>query len=46
MNKLLDDIIDKINYQTDRYDYKPNNFCFIFPILESNIIANQLLTAI
>ena len=42
----MDNIIAKIKQymikEIDKYDYKPNNFMFIFPILKKNTFAHIL----
>lgn len=42
MNKLIEYILLKMNYEISENNYLPNNFMFIFPILSNNQIANRL----
>ena len=46
--KKIDDEIDKIIYlvekEVDKFNYKPKDFLFIFPIMKSNILATELET--
>ena len=40
----VEKIIEKVKYQVDKYNYKPKDFLFIFPIMKSNILAFELET--
>ena len=41
-NKIIGDIIKYMNDEINKYNYLPNNFMFIFPILSKNAFANRL----
>jgi len=40
----VDRIIEKVKFEVEKYNYKPNDFLFIFPIMNNNILANELET--
>jgi hypothetical protein len=40
----INNIIDKVKYEINTHNYKPEDFLFIFPILKSNILACELET--
>ena len=42
INKLIKKIINHMNNEIIKYNYLPNNFMFIFPILTGNHLANRL----
>jgi len=42
VEKLIQQIIDYMNIEIDKYNYLPNNFMFIFPILSKNTLATRL----
>jgi len=42
LDKSIEQLIDYMNIEIDKYNYLPNNFMFIFPILSKNILANRL----
>jgi len=42
INQVIEKIINFMNIEIDNYNYLPNNFMFIFPILSSNPLAKQL----
>ena len=42
INKSIELIISKIDDEVNKYNYLPNNFMFIFPILQNNPFANRL----
>lgn len=44
VSAYVDRIIDKVRYEVDKYEYKPNNFMFIFPIMKNNLVATELET--
>ena len=45
VDKIIEDIVIKnMEKEINLYDYVPNNFMFIFPILKSNYLANRLET--
>ena len=44
INHEADKIIKKIEYQVDKYNYKPEDFLFLFPIMKMNILAGELET--
>ncbi len=39
---LCEDIINKVKEKVEEYNYLPNNFMFIFPIMKNNYLANIL----
>ena len=42
VDKLIQQIINYMKKEIDKYNYLPNNFMFIFPILSKNFLANRL----
>lgn len=40
----VDKIIELVEKEVDKYNYKPEDFLFIFPIMKSNILATELET--
>uniref|UniRef100_A0A6C0C7N0 Competence protein CoiA nuclease-like domain-containing protein n=1 Tax=viral metagenome TaxID=1070528 RepID=A0A6C0C7N0_9ZZZZ len=42
VDALVDKIINYMKYEIQEYNYKPNNFMFIFPILAKNTLANRI----
>lgn len=42
INKLIEQIINYMENEINTYNYLPNNFMFIFPILTKNCLANRL----
>jgi|TARA_B110000858_G_C17803701_1_gene476708 hypothetical protein len=40
----VDKIIELVKKEVDKYNYKPEDFLFIFPIMKSNILATELET--
>ena len=40
----VDKIIELVKKEVDKYNYKPEDFLFIFPIMRSNILASELET--
>ena len=42
VDKLIQQIINYMKKEIDKYNYLPNNFMFIFPILFKNFLANRL----
>lgn len=42
INDAIEKIINFMNIEIDNYNYLPNNFMFIFPVLSSNTFAKQL----
>ena len=42
VEKLVDIIINYMDNEINNYNYLPNNFMFIFPILSRNYLANRL----
>jgi len=43
MNEV-EQIIKKVEYEIDKYNYKPEDFLFLFPIMKGNILACELET--
>ena len=46
-NKIMNEveqIIKKVEYEIDKYNYKPEDFLFLFPIMKANILACELET--
>jgi len=46
IDKVVEYIISKIDEEVNKYNYLPNNFMFIFPILSKNVFAQLLETRI
>ena len=46
VEELIEIIINFMNKEIDKYNYLPNNFMFIFPILSKNFLVNRLETKI
>ena len=46
MKKLIENIIEKMDIQVNKYNYLPKNFMFIFPIISNNAFAKLLEIAI
>ena len=46
VNTLINKIINYMEIETTKYNYLPNNFMFIFPILTKNHLANRLVAKI
>lgn len=42
VNNTIKKIINYVDEEVNKYNYLPNNFMFIFPILKGNYLANQL----
>uniref|UniRef100_A0A6C0H820 Competence protein CoiA nuclease-like domain-containing protein n=1 Tax=viral metagenome TaxID=1070528 RepID=A0A6C0H820_9ZZZZ len=42
VTKLVEKVINYMNNEINNYNYLPNNFMFIFPILSKNYLANRL----
>ncbi len=42
VEKLVQQIINYMNNEINKYNYLPNNFMFIFPILSKNFLASRL----
>jgi hypothetical protein len=42
VEKLVEKIINYMDHEINNYNYLPNNFMFIFPILSRNYLANRL----
>lgn len=42
VNRVIEKIINFMKYEIKTYNYLPNNFMFIFPILSKNFLANRL----
>ncbi len=42
INRVIEKIIEYIENEIIKYNYLPENFMFIFPILSKNILANRL----
>jgi hypothetical protein len=42
VNRVIEKIINYMEYEINKYNYLPNNFMFIFPILSKNFLANRL----
>ena len=42
IEKFVQQVINYMNYEIDKYNYLPNNFMFIFPILSNNHVASRL----
>ncbi len=42
VNKLVEKIIGYVDTEVNKYNYLPNNFMFIFPVLSKNYLANRL----
>lgn len=44
----IDDVVNKIiklvDHEVDKYNYKPKDFLFLFPIMKNNILATELET--
>lgn len=44
IENYVDLIIEKVNYEREKYNYLPKDFLFVFPIMKSNLIASELET--
>ena len=44
INNEVDKIIDMVKNEIDQYDYKPEDFLFLFPIMKKNLLAGELET--
>jgi hypothetical protein len=42
VDSTIDKIINYVNHEVNKYNYLPNNFMFIFPILSNNYLASRL----
>ena len=46
IDRVINKIMDYMNFEIDNYNYLPNNFMFIFPILSKNYLVSLLETKI
>lgn len=44
IEKYIDLILKKVEIEVERYDYKPEDFLFVFPIMKKNVLAVELET--
>jgi hypothetical protein len=44
INNEVNKIIEKVEHEVNLYNYKPEDFLFIFPIMENNVLAGELET--
>lgn len=44
VNQYVNTIIAYVDEQVKKYNYKPNDFMFIFPVMKCNVIASELQT--
>ena len=45
-DEFIDYIINKVDNEVKKHNYKPEDFLFVFPIMKNNIIAGELETRI
>ena len=46
VNEFCNDVIERYIYEVETYNYSPNDFLIIFPIMKNNVIAPELQTKI
>lgn len=44
LEKFIEEIIEKVDYEVKKNNYTPENFMFIFPIMKNNNTASELQT--
>ena len=44
MDKFINIILEKVEYEVKTNNYTPENFMFIFPIMKNNIVVSELQT--